>query len=100
MKQCFEFYPKLIFGLLVLLNICQIECGTVSNAIEKPRLNIAVIGAGPAGLVSAKHSIANGHNVTVFEQNKELGGVWVYTDETGKNEYGLNVHTAMYKGLR
>lgn len=54
----------------------------------------------PAGLVSAKHSITQGHAVTVYEQNEELGGVWVYTDQTGKNKYGVNVHTAMYKGLR
>lgn len=54
----------------------------------------------PAGLVTAKHSIAHGHEVTVFEQNEELGGVWVYTDQTGKNKYGVNIHSAMYKGLR
>lgn len=54
----------------------------------------------PAGLVSAKHSITQGHEVTVYEQGEELGGVWVYTDQIGRNKYGVNIHTAMYKGLR
>lgn len=54
----------------------------------------------PAGLVSAKHSVAQGHEVTVYEQGEELGGVWVYTDQIGQNKYGVNIHTAMYKGLR
>lgn len=86
---------QLIF-FVIALNIYQICGANVANG----GLNIAIIGAGPSGLVSAKQSIASGHNVTVFEQSEEIGGVWVYTDEVGKNKYGANVHTAMYKGLR
>lgn len=63
-------------------------------------LNVAVIGAGTAGLCSAKHSIAHDFNVTIYEQNDQIGGIWWYTDKTGKNEYGVNIHTAMYQGLR
>lgn len=63
-------------------------------------LNVAVIGAGTAGLCSAKRSIEYGFNVTIYEQNDEIGGIWCYTDETGKNKYGVNIHTAMYQGLR
>lgn len=61
--------------------------------------NVAVIGAGTAGLCSAKHSIAHGFNVTIYEQNDQIGGIWWYTDKTEKNEYGVNIHTAMYQGL-
>lgn len=70
-----QFILQIISGLLVLLSICQI----VLSVEQMSRLNIVVIGAGPAGLVSAKHSIANGHNVTVFEQSEELGGLWVFS---------------------
>lgn len=70
------------------------------NPNRKSPLNIAVIGAGPSGLVSARHSIDQGHNVTVYEQGDDIGGVWLYTDQVGKNKYGLNIHTAMYKDLR
>lgn len=72
----------------------------MANAAINNDFNVAIIGAGPSGLFSAKHSLANGHHVTVYEQNAEIGGVWVYTNETGKNKFGLNIHTAMYKGLR
>ncbi|XP_031629911.1 senecionine N-oxygenase-like isoform X1 [Contarinia nasturtii] len=63
-------------------------------------LNIAVIGAGAAGLASAKNALEQGHNVVIYEKTKALGGIWWYTDETGKDEYGINIHTAMYQGLR
>lgn len=63
-------------------------------------LNVAVIGAGTSGLCAAKHSIDEGFNVTIYEQGEQFGGIWWYTDKTGKDEYGVNVHTAMYKGLR
>lgn len=62
-------------------------------------LCVAVIGAGTAGLCGAKHALSAGCDVTVFEQAKTLGGTWVYSDTIGKNEYGLEVHTSMYKGL-
>lgn len=62
-------------------------------------MHIAVIGAGTAGMCAAKHALSKGCEVTVFEQTNQLGGIWVYTDEVGKNEFGLDVHSAMYKGL-
>lgn len=61
---------------------------------------VAVIGAGMTGLCSARHALANGMEVTVFEQTSQLGGTWVYTDQAGRDEYGLNIHTSMYRGLR
>lgn len=63
-------------------------------------LNIAIIGAGPWGLCAAKNGLQEGSKVTVYERNEALGGTWRYTDETGKDKYGLDIHTAMYKDLR
>lgn len=37
--------------------------------------------------------------VTAYEQASEIGGTWVYTDDIGKDKYGLDVHSSMYKGL-
>lgn len=62
--------------------------------------SVAVIGAGTAGLCAAKHGLANDFEVTVFEQAKALGGTWVYTDNIGKDEYGMDVHSSMYQGLQ
>lgn len=48
-----------------------------TNENKASKLNIAVIGAGVAGLASAKQSLDHGYNVVVFEQEEELGGIWV-----------------------
>ncbi|XP_031627749.1 senecionine N-oxygenase-like [Contarinia nasturtii] len=63
-------------------------------------LNIAVIGAGAAGLTSAKNAIEQGHNVNIYEKTGVLGGIWYYTDKTGVDEYGVDIHTPMYRDLR
>lgn len=34
-----------------------------------------------------------------FEQSNEIGGTWVYRDETGKDKYGIDIHSSMYQGL-
>ncbi len=36
--------------------------------------NIAVVGAGPAGLAAATTAARRGHNVTIFESSNEIGG--------------------------
>lgn len=63
-------------------------------------MRIAVIGAGTAGICAAKHALAAGYDVTVFEQARQVGGTWVYTDSIGRDEFGLEVHSSMYKGLQ
>ncbi|KAJ8123579.1 hypothetical protein ONZ43_g510 [Nemania bipapillata] len=42
--------------------------------------NIAVIGAGISGVVSAAHLIKEGFGVTVFERTNTIGGVWCYDE--------------------
>lgn len=64
------------------------------------KMNVAVIGAGTAGLCAAKHSLQNGFKVTVFEQARQVGGTWVYTDKIGTDDFGLDVHSSMYQGLQ
>lgn len=83
-----------------MLFIDRINGITVVDAVGKSPLKLAIIGAGPSGLVSARYAISYGHDVTVFEQGDELGGNWGYTDRIGKDKYGVNIHTATYKGLR
>lgn len=64
------------------------------------RRKVVVIGAGVAGLCAAKHAKQNGFDVTVYEQTGQIGGIWVYTDKIGDDEYGLKIHTSMYQGLK
>lgn len=64
---------------------------------ESMAMNVAVIGAGASGITSAKNAIEQGHDVVVFEQTGVLGGVWYYTDETGKDKYGIDQSPMYYK---
>lgn len=43
--------------------------------------SVAVIGAGPSGLVAAKELLQEGHDVTCFERDRGLGGVFRYRED-------------------
>lgn len=61
-----------------------------------------IIGCGVAGLVALRHFSAEGSpfKCVAYEQMDNVGGTWVYTDNIGKDKYGLPVHSSMYKSLR
>ncbi|KAK4884290.1 hypothetical protein RN001_000561 [Aquatica leii] len=61
-------------------------------------MRIAVVGAGPCGLLTARRLLEHGYKYDVFEQAKTLGGTWVYTDRIGPDENGLQ-STCMYENL-
>jgi cation diffusion facilitator CzcD-associated flavoprotein CzcO len=62
----------------------------------------AVIGAGAAGLVATRELLREGHHVTAFEQNDNVGGIWDYQEECetedllGRNPKRHHVHSSMY----
>lgn len=53
---------------------------------------VAVIGAGAAGLCAAKHLLAKGLEVTVFEMGSKVGGLWVYENPNGRSPTYLSLH--------
>ncbi|XP_069693152.1 uncharacterized protein [Periplaneta americana] len=66
------------------------------------RIRVAVIGAGAAGLCAARHLAAdpNRFEFKVFEQWGEVGGTWCYTEMTGTDQFGVPIHSSMYKNLK
>ncbi len=56
-------------------------------------MKVAVIGTGPAGLTTIKQLIDEGHQVTCFEKQKDLGGLWYRHD-------GDSEETKAYDQLR
>ncbi len=56
----------------------------IENAVKYPKIaantgkKVAVIGGGPAGLSAAYHLRKLGHNVTIFDEHKKLGGMMRY----------------------
>ena len=58
--------------------------------MTRPEGRVAIIGAGLAGIATAKVFNSDGFDVTVFEKEPDLGGVW-----TGTRAYpGLRTNTA------
>jgi cation diffusion facilitator CzcD-associated flavoprotein CzcO len=54
--------------------------------------HVCVIGAGPSGLTSAKNCLEAGLEVTVFEKNDKVGGIWVFNASTGHSSAYENTH--------
>lgn len=54
---------------------------------------VGIIGAGEAGLATAKMLLAAGYRCTVFERNSRIGGVWT----TGYLDFGLQVQRELYE---
>lgn len=71
-------------------------------ASPTPKAKVCVIGAGAAG-ISVSRQLADNlekFDIIVFERSSEVGGTWIYTDNTGLDDYGYPIHSAMYKNLR
>ncbi|XP_020369843.1 flavin-containing monooxygenase FMO GS-OX-like 3 isoform X1 [Rhincodon typus] len=67
------------------------------------KLKVAVIGAGASGLCAARHLLSRPHVFAppvVYELSNCVGGTWVYTDKVGRDDYGLPIHSSMYRDLR
>ncbi|XP_025412135.1 flavin-containing monooxygenase FMO GS-OX4-like [Sipha flava] len=69
---------------------------------KETKKSVAIIGCGAAGLAALRHFSVEGSQFTCvcYEQTDNVGGTWVYTDNVGKDKYGLPVHSSMYKSLR
>ncbi|XP_049403717.1 flavin-containing monooxygenase FMO GS-OX-like 2 isoform X4 [Solanum stenotomum] len=66
---------------------------------------VAVIGAGPSGLVTARELQREGHRVVVFEKSNQLGGLWDYNPQVETDLLSLDpnreiIHSSLYKSLR
>lgn len=53
--------------------------------------DVAIIGAGISGVVSAAHLLRAGFNVTVFERTGVVGGVWDFEPQTDRDPPFPNV---------
>lgn len=69
------------------------------RTVMSQNLSLCVIGAGGAGLCAIKHGVDHGLEVTAFELTEEIGGTWVCRKDVGKDKYGNDVHSSMYKDL-
>ena len=107
-----EFLSKAQSGRADEINTCigcnqacldQIFVGKVTSCLVNPRAchetkmpivaatvpkNLAVVGAGPAGLAFAINAAARGHHVTLFDAHSEIGGQFNIAKQIpGKEEF-------------
>jgi len=76
----------------------------MAGAIERapggaPRKRVAVIGAGAAGICMAKYLLEDGVDVTVFEMGSNIGGQWVYENDSGRSPAYKTLHINSPKSL-
>ncbi|OEL15438.1 Flavin-containing monooxygenase FMO GS-OX-like 2 [Dichanthelium oligosanthes] len=70
------------------------------------RAEVAVVGAGAAGLVAARELLREGHAVAVFEKSDRAGGTWAYDPRADADPLSLDpgapgaVHGSLYASLR
>lgn len=70
--------PVSIASLQRLAGDAGIERKVTAEAAAATGRKVAVIGAGPAGLTAAYHLLLRGHACTLFDGNREPGGMWRY----------------------
>ncbi|KAL2337150.1 hypothetical protein Fmac_011596 [Flemingia macrophylla] len=68
-------------------------------------LRVAVVGAGVAGLATARELRREALDVVVFEKSDHLGGMWRYDPRNDSDPVGSDpnrdvVHTSLYRSLR
>ncbi len=59
-----------------------------NNKVQKQQKKIAVVGAGPAGVVAAETLIKNGHTVDLYEKSSSVGGTLKLAG-IAKNKYEI-----------
>jgi dimethylaniline monooxygenase (N-oxide forming) len=60
---------------------------------------VAVIGAGAAGLCSAKYLLQAGFDVTVFEIGSQIGGMWCFNNDSGRSSAYRTLHINTSRGV-
>lgn len=59
---------------------------------------IAVVGAGAAGLATAKYLLEHGHEVCIYEIGTRVGGLWAYDNDSGRSSAYKSLHINTWKG--
>lgn len=62
----------------------------IIEGLVQQKKTVAIIGAGPSGLCTAKYMIDNGLVPTIFEKEATIGGLWAKSND----------HNAVWDGLR
>ncbi|MGS9159672.1 NAD(P)-binding protein, partial [Salmonella enterica subsp. enterica serovar Infantis] len=73
-----------VTSCLVNPRACHETHMPITPALRKK--NLAVVGAGPAGLAFASNAASRGHHVTLFDAQREIGGPVTIAGQRPGNE--------------
>lgn len=57
------------------------NCTMMNLGSDGLRKRVAIVGAGPLGLIATKNFVEEGFDVTTFERNEYVGGLWHITSD-------------------
>lgn len=63
------------------------------------RKHIGIVGAGAAGLCTAKYMKQAGFDVTLFEIGTQIGGLWCFRNDSGRSSAYSTLHINTSKGV-
>ncbi|EJD00301.1 FAD/NAD-binding domain-containing protein [Fomitiporia mediterranea MF3/22] len=66
---------------------------TEDQPSKSPFGHVAVIGAGLTGVSTAAHCIAHNFDVTLYDKNDSVGGIWSHVNSTS----GLQINSLIYR---
>jgi cation diffusion facilitator CzcD-associated flavoprotein CzcO len=66
--------------------------GEEQTGLPARKRTVAVVGAGAAGLCAARHLLAAGCDVTIYEAASVVGGLWAYDNDGGTSSAYKTLH--------
>jgi len=69
------------FFLQVIFKATFCNCTMMNLGSDGLRKRVAIVGAGPLGLIATKNFVEEGFDVTTFERNEYVGGLWHITSD-------------------
>ncbi len=65
------------------------QSGLGSDKVTK---SIGIVGAGAAGICGARHMLAQGFDVTLYEIGSHIGGMWVFKNDNNRSSAYKTLH--------
>ena len=73
--------------------------GPVAGPNRRGTKRVAIVGAGACGICAAKYLLEVGFDVTVFEIGTQIGGMWVYRNDSGRSSAYRTLHINTSRGV-
>ena len=73
--------------------------GPVAGPNRRGAKRVAIVGAGACGICAAKYLLEVGFDVTVFEIGTQIGGMWVYRNDSGRSSAYRTLHINTSRGV-